>query len=47
MLLRLVPKPRKSLFKTAAEGYAALLIGLLVILAGCLVLTIALSLLGI
>ena len=45
-VLRLVPKPTKRLWESARDAYAHLLIGLLVILAGCLVLTIIVSLLG-
>ena len=45
-VIRLVPKPRRSVARTVGEGYFALLTGLLVIIAGCLVLTIAVSLLG-
>ena len=42
-VLRLVPKAGRK----AGEAYAALLVGLLVILSGCLVLTILISLLGV
>jgi hypothetical protein len=45
-VLRLVPKPRRSIAATAGHGYATLLTGLLVIIAGCLGLTLGLYLLG-
>lgn len=47
-VLRLVPRPsrpRLSFLSITAKAYAALLTGLLVIIAGCLVLTITLYLL--
>ena len=45
-VVRLVPKRRQSLTVRVGWTYAHLLIGLLVIIAGALVLTIAVSLLG-
>jgi hypothetical protein len=45
-VLRLVPKRRQSLVTAAKHGYFALLVGLLVIIAGLLALTLAVTLLG-
>ena len=45
-VLRLVPRPRRSMAATVGRSYFALLTGLLVIIAGCLVLTLLVSFLG-
>lgn len=46
-MLRLVPKPVQTFFARAGEAYFKLLVGLLVLIAGSLVLVIAMTLLGI
>lgn len=45
-VLRLVPRPRRTVAAAVGQSYFALLTGLLVIIAGTLVLTLAVSLLG-
>jgi hypothetical protein len=46
-VIRLVPSPGKSILQRAGDAYFRLLLGLLVLIAGCLVLTIGIYLLGI